>query len=300
MDVSQEELKLWAGLIYEYTGIVIPPEKAYLIRNRLIDMAHEHHCTSFKDLYFRIRYSNDPGLREQVISRISTQETSFFRDRNVFEALRSIITREMLPAKRSEAGSMRPPTLRIWSAACSTGQEPYSIAMILSESIPDVDNWDIKILATDIADNAFRKASLGQYTQLELRRGLPPSYLDKYFVPVANEVWQVSDRLRAMVAFQKINLVQDGFGQLGLFDLIFCRNVAIYFDIPTKMQLMMKLELALSSKGYLFVGATESASQVLPTFQAVHRYDAVFYRKTTPDLSSPPFTRPGLIVSNNR
>ncbi len=280
MEVSSEELKLWASLVYEYTGIVIPAEKTYLISNRLGDLVKEMGVSSFKELYFKVRYAEDPGLREQVINRICTQETSFFRDRQVYEALRHIIVEEIVPARRAEAGPGRPPILNIWSAACSHGQEPYSIAMILAETVPDIDDWHLKILATDIADNAFRKASLGRYTQLEVRRGLDQYYLNKYFVPSGEDSWQVSDRIRAMISFRKINLVQDNFGPLGVYDLIFCRNVAIYFDLATKTHLMGKLEKALSPRGYLFVGATESASQILPAFQAIHRHNTIYYART--------------------
>ena len=279
MKVTPEEFELWSALIYELTGIVLTPSKTYLIENRLFDVIRETNSNSFKDLYFKCRYATDNTLKETIINRISTQETSFFRDPHVYIALKSLLTSEIIPDKTAGAGPGRPPRLRIWSAACSHGQEPYSLAMLLSETIHDIDKWDLQILATDIADNAFRKASLGRYTELEVKRGLDAHHLGKYFTKRDDGLWQVSDRTRAFLSFRKINLVSDNFTALGPFDLILCRNVAIYFDHETKIKLFTKLERVLAKDGRLLVGATENLSQIINTLVPVHRYKALYYVK---------------------
>jgi len=275
MKVTEDEFKLWSNLIYEYTGIVIRPEKAYLIENRLSELASEMGCRTFGDLHHRVRYTADPTAKEKVINLITTQETSFFRDISVFKALEILLRNEIVPGKRREAGG-NGPSLRVWSAGCSHGQEPYTLAMILAEVVPDIDDWNLTILATDIADNAFRKASLGRYTDLEINRGLDQIRLDRYFQR-NNGIWQISDRVRAMIYFQKVNLITDSFDSLGAFDLIFCRNVLIYFNQTTKKQVLEKFSKVLNRQAYLFVGSTESASQITPVYQAVHRYNTVYY-----------------------
>ncbi|MEW6266505.1 MAG: protein-glutamate O-methyltransferase CheR [Thermodesulfobacteriota bacterium] len=277
--VSPEEFQLWAGLIYEYTGIVLQPGKAYLIENRLSGLLQEYNCQNFKEMYFKARHAGNPTLKESIINNISTQETSFFRDRHVYDALADLIRNKISPAKRREAPAGRPPKLRIWSAACSHGQEPYSAAMILAEVIPDIDDWDLKLLATDISDKAFRKASLGRYTELEVQRGLDQHHLGKYFVKRQDGLWQVSDRIRAMISFQKVNLVTEDYRSLGTFDLIFCRNVAIYFDLPTKTRLFGNLERVLAPQGYLIVGSTENISPFVADLRIFHHRNAIFYLK---------------------
>lgn len=277
--ITPEEFEFWAAYIYELTGIVLAETKSYLIENRLQDLLNENESNNFKDLYLKCKYTKDKILIENIINRISTQETSFFRDAHVYKAIKSMIQSEILPEKRRSTPPGRNPQLRIWSAACSHGQEPYSISMVLSETIPDLDNWDVQILATDIADNAFRKASLGRYSELEVKRGLDDYHRQKYFVKRDNNQWQVSDRIRALLSFRKINLVTDSFISLGSFDIILCRNVAIYFDHETKIKLFNKLEKALASEGRLIIGATENLSQITDRLKPVHKYSTVFYIK---------------------
>ncbi|MEW5723423.1 MAG: protein-glutamate O-methyltransferase CheR [Thermodesulfobacteriota bacterium] len=276
LKVSHEEFLLWSNLIFEYTGIVIGDNKRYLIENRLSELAVETGSKTFSELYYKCRYAADDEIKKKVIDRISTQETSFFRDPHVYKAFQALLREEIIPLKRSLQGAGRP-RLRLWSAACSTGQEPYSIVMLLAETVPDLDRWDLTIMATDLADNAFRKASLGRYTQLEAHRGLDNYHLAKYFSARPDNLWQIRDSLRALVSFRKINLVSDQFRGLGVFDVVFCRNVAIYFDQATKEKLFLKLAEVLSPEGYLVVGAAESLSQFAPIFRPVSKYNCTFY-----------------------
>ena len=277
--VNPEEFQLWSNLIFQYTGIVIGEGKSYLIENRLYELALETGCRTFSELYYKCRYGKDEGLRKKVVDRISTQETSFFRDRNVYDALKTLIRDEIIPAKRTKPNLMGRPGLRIWSAACSTGQEPYSLGMLLSENLTDLENWDIYILASDLSDSAFKKASLGRYTQLEVARGLENYYLKKYFTARPDNLWQINDRIRSMISFRKINLVSEDFRQFGAFDLILCRNVAIYFDAGTKMGLFKKMSEVLHPKGFLVLGATESLSQIETGFKQTQKQSCFFYVK---------------------
>jgi chemotaxis protein methyltransferase CheR len=277
--LSPVEFKLWSGFIYEMTGINLTENKSYLIENRLQDMLTENNCNTFQELNHLCRRPERTDLRETVINRISTQETSFFRDPHVYSALGSMLLEEIIPAKRKQAGMKQPPRLRLWSAACAAGQEPYSLAMLLKETIGDLDRWDVQILASDLADNAFRKASLGQYSSLEVQRGLSPDLLDKYFTEAPANKWQVVDSIRGLMYFRKINLVADSFLSMGVFDIIFCRNVAIYFDHDTKIRLFNNLLKVLAPGGRLFVGATENLSYVLPDLKPTHRYNTLYYVK---------------------
>jgi chemotaxis protein methyltransferase CheR len=269
--VSDEEFNIWSNLIFQFTGIVISDQKRYLIENRLSELVSETGSKNFTELYNKVRHSGDDEIRKQVINRISTQETSFFRDPHVFNAFRRVLLEETIQRKRETR------KLRIWSAACATGQEPYTIAMILNESIPDLDRWDVSIIATDLADNAFRKASLGRYTQLEVRRGLDTQHLARYFSARPDNLWQIRDSLRALVSFRKLNLVADDFRTLGLFDFIFCRNVAIYFDQPTKEKLFTKISGAMASDGFLLVGSAESLAYFSQILQPAPKHKVTFY-----------------------
>jgi chemotaxis protein methyltransferase CheR len=272
MQVTSEELTFVARIVEELCGVVLDDSKAYLIENRLADLAKAAGCLSYTDLCQRARYS-DPSLRAQLIDAITTHETSFFRDDSPFHALQYKALPELIDAK---AKSPFPRRLRIWSAACSTGQEPYSIAMALAETIPHLASWDIGILATDVSDAAIKAASLGRYTRLEIERGMKPPLLNKYFSPQGND-WVAKDQLRAMVAFRKQNLLEPFVG-LGPFDIIFCRNVAIYFDAATRRNLFLRLADRLTPEGYLFVGSAESLIDLGSHFAPHAHCRATYYR----------------------
>ena len=180
---------------------------------------------------------------------------------------------ELIDAK---AGTLFSKRIRIWSAACSTGQEVYSIAMTLCELIPDILKWDVKILGTDISDSAVKHASLGQYAKHEIQRGMKPGLLQKYFTE-GKDGWKVKDELRFLATFQRRNLLEP-FNDLGSFDIIFCRNVAIYFDPKTKQSLFHRLTHQLTPNGYLFVGSSESLTDLGPQFIPQYHCRSVFYQ----------------------
>jgi len=273
VQVTPEDIKIIARLVHDLCGIVLDGTKGYLIESRLSSIAEQTSCRTFSELYYKVRYAEQPDLRRQIIDAITTRETLFFRDGSPFRALQNKALPEVIDGKQGTPFSKR---LRIWSAACSTGQEPYSIAMVLHELLPDITTWDITITATDISDAAIRQASEGLYAEHEIRRGMPDQLLARYFDRRGNG-YKVRDELRALVAFRQMNLLGP-FGAIGPFDIVFCRNVAIYFDAHTRRDLFNKVAAALTPGGFLFVGSSESLSDLGPEFKPQHHCGAVLYQ----------------------
>jgi chemotaxis protein methyltransferase CheR len=204
---------------------------------------------------------------------VTTRETLFFRDNSPFQALENKAVPEIIDAK---AGTLYAKRLRIWSAACSSGQEPYSIAITLMEMLPNPLDWDIQILGTDLSDAALASASLGFYTEFEIGRGMRPELLDRYFTPEANG-WRIKDEVRSLVSFSRRNLLEP-FTMLGPFDVIFCRNVAIYFDLPVKRDLFERLAGVTTPDGCIFVGSSENLSDYGPRWSPQLHCRTVFYQ----------------------
>ncbi len=281
MQVTPEEIPTVARLVNELCGVMLDETKGYLIDSRLGSIAEAAGCASFSEFSQKARASRT--LQNQIIDAITTQETLFFRDNSPFEALKHKAIPEMIDSK---AGTPYPKRLRIWSAACSTGQEPYSIAMTLCELLPDIHSWDVNILATDISDSAVAHASLGRYAKHEVQRGMTPLMLSKYFQEEPSG-WRVKEELRGMIRFDRRNLLEQHTG-LGPFDIIFCRNVAIYFEIETKRKLFNRLADRLVPDGYLFVGSSESLTNLDPRFIAQHHCRSVFYQPNKqPAMATP-------------
>jgi len=271
MHVKPEEIRAVARLVQELCGVTLDESKGYLIDSRLGSLAEKAGCATFDEFCRKVK--GNKTLELDVIDAITTQETLFMRDNSPFEAFKHKAVPETIDAK---TGSPFPKRLRIWSAACSTGQEPYSIAMTLCELLPDVHTWDINILATDISDSALRQASLGRYAKHEVRRGLTPHMLSKYFEETQGR-WRVKERIRRMVRFDRRNLLEP-LTDLGPFDITFCRNVAIYFETEVKRDLFHRLADRLTPDGYLFVGSSESLSGLDPRFVPQHHCRSVFYQ----------------------
>ncbi len=277
MHVTTEDLRAVATLVDELCGVVLDDTKGYLVESRLTELAKANGCASYRELCDKARRPGNSDLQNKIIDAITTQETLFFRDQTPFEALRYKVLPELIDRKAKTA---LPRRLRFWSAACSTGQEPYSIAITVCETIPTVASWDIQILGTDISNAAIKAASLGFYPPHEIERGMRPELLQRYFVP-HNGGWKVKDSLRAMVSFQRRNLLQP-FSDLGPFDVIFCRNVAIYFDAQRRRDLFRRLVQRLTPGGYLFVGASESLLDLGPAFAPKKHCRSIYYQ---PNLS---------------
>jgi chemotaxis protein methyltransferase CheR len=273
VQLDPKEIDDVCDLIKELCGIYLDSTKGYLIESRLGDLVKKNNCSSYRQLAEKARSLLGSGLKREIVDAITTRETLFFRDSSPYEALQFKALPELLDER---AKTPFPRRLRIWSAACSTGQEPYSIGVILHEMIPDIHRWDIQILATDISDAAVAKASRGLFSALEVERGLPDKTRDKYFTRQGDE-WRVTDSIRALVKFQQMNLL-DPFRFSTPFDVIFCRNVAIYFEKAKKIDLFRRMIPILVPFGYLFVGASESLIDCGPEFRPMAHCRSTFYR----------------------
>ncbi|EAQ82572.1 CheR family methyltransferase [Blastopirellula marina] len=270
--MTPQDIDAICGLVYDLCGIALDSSKDYLIESRLAELVKREGCANYVDFAVRARNSSD-NLKRDVVNAITTRETLFFRDKSPFEALMFKAIPELVDEKSKSAYDKR---IRIWSAACSTGQEPYSIAMTLMETLPDFRNWNISILATDISDDAIDRASRGLYPPLETSRGLESRYLNKYFTP-QDGGHRIKDEVRAMVSFEKVNLLQS-FVHLGRFDIVFCRNAIIYFNAEDRRRTYLNLANQVTDNGYLFVGSSESLIDLGPKFQPQHHCKSVFYQ----------------------
>ncbi|OKY76546.1 MAG: chemotaxis protein CheR [Desulfobulbaceae bacterium DB1] len=272
MNISPDELQRFAKFIHDKSGIVLDSTKAYLVESRLLPLIREKRFSSFTDLHNQA--SRDPLLANRIVDAISTNETSFFRDQKPFELLKYKILPDVIDANSSRPGANR--TISIWSAACSTGQEVYTIAVTLHELLgSSISQYRIKITGTDISDTAVMQSSRGSYSQFEIGRGFPRPLINKYFVPDGQNL-RVKDELRAMTFFRKINLMES-FSAMGKFDIIFCRNVAIYFSMPNRKSLFERLASQLHPHGALLIGATESLFGVTDRFVRREYHNSVFY-----------------------
>jgi chemotaxis protein methyltransferase CheR len=274
--ITKEEHDLFCQYIQQLSGIHLDRSKAYLLETRLASMLEEEGCTSFAQLYEKARHFRGEALRQKIIDRISTNETFFFRDKRPFELLQHKIIPDLIDARRAASSGVFPTPIRIWSAACSTGQEIYSIAIVLKELLKDLKGYRIRLLGTDLSDTAIACASRGEYNQFEIKRGLPEDKLEKYFTFNGN-AWKISDEIRAMVTFNKVNLMTP-FDGLGSFDIIFCRNVGIYFNMPDRKKLFGNISRVIEKDGYLIIGATESLMNVDPRYEPRRYLRSVFYQ----------------------
>ncbi len=254
------------------SGLVLSAEKQYLVESRLLPLARKAGLTGLGGLVDAIRNGADEALLTGIVEAMATNESFFFRDKIPFEHFRSIVMPALIAARR------RARAIRIWCAACSTGQEPYSLAMCLKQMEREIAGWRIEILATDLSGNVLEKARQGLYTQFEVQRGLPVSLLIEHFTRIG-EAWQIAPALRGMVKYRQINLLSD-FSQLGVFDLIFCRNVLIYFDQATKTDVLERLSRAVASDGYLVLGAAETVVGLTKAFGVVRDKHGLYMPNT--------------------
>jgi chemotaxis protein methyltransferase CheR len=245
-------------LLKERSGLDLSADKQYLVESRLVPLARKAGLGGIPDLVAKMK-SGAEALTTEVVEAMTTNETFFFRDKIPFDHLRDTILPLMLQSRASRRA------LRIWSAACSTGQEPYSIAMCLKEKGAALAGWRIEIVGTDLSQEVLEKSRAGIYSQFEVQRGLPIQLLVKYFTQ-SGELWQISPEIRGMVQHRQLNLLQD-FSHLGKFDVIFCRNVLIYFDQDTKINVFERLARSLEPDGMLTLGAAESVVGITDAFR---------------------------------
>ena len=245
-------------LLKERSGLDLSPDKQYLVESRLIPLARKVGLPGITELVQKMKSGPD-ALTAEVVEAMTTNETFFFRDQVPFDHLRET----MLPALLQARASRR--SLRIWCAAASTGQEPYSIAMCLKELGAALAGWRVDIIGTDLSQAVLEKSRAGIFSQFEVQRGLPIQLLVKHFTQVG-ELWQLNADVRSMVQFRQLNLLHD-FSQLGTFDVIFCRNVLIYFDQDTKAGIFERLAKVVESDGFLVLGAAESVVGISDAFK---------------------------------
>jgi len=243
------------------SGLVLSADKQYLVESRLLPVARKAGIASLGDLVAALKIAPADALMIAVVEAMTTNESFFFRDKTPFDHFRETIMPALLAARRTSR------SIRIWCAAASTGQEPYSLAMSLKQMAREIAGLRIEIVATDLSNEVLEKARQGLYSQFEVQRGLPIQLLIKHFTQVG-ELWQIEPDIRAMVRYQQLNLLQD-FSRLGLFDVIFCRNVLIYFDQPTKIDVLNRLARATASDGFLVLGAAETVVGLTDSFKTL-------------------------------
>lgn len=270
MKVGPAQFAFLRDLLRKRTGVVINETKVYLVVARLTPIVRQRKIASLDTLIDRLRFQADASLERDVLNAMMTHETSFFRDKSPFETLKKLIPELM--ARRAAQKQ-----LVIWSAACSSGQEPYSIAMLLNEHFPDlIASWKIRILATDISEGVLTLAREGVYGNLETARGLPQPLLTKYFRPLQGK-WSISQDCRRFVEFRRLNL-NDPWPMMPHCDIVFLRNVMLYFDVPTRTAIVGKMRRVLKPDGGLFLGGAETMLGIDDGYDRVAGIGCGFYR----------------------
>jgi chemotaxis protein methyltransferase CheR len=262
------------SLVRDRSAIELEPNKAYLVDARLTPVARENGMSSIGELVAAVRRPGSQDLTRQVVEAMTTNETSFFRDLHPFDALKTHVLPELI-AKRSNQR-----TITIWSCACSSGQEPYTIAMILREHFPMLNGWTVKLFGTDLSSQILSRAREGLFNQTEVNRGLPASLLVKYFQKDGLQ-WRIKDEIRKMVEFREANLAQPFSPSHPTSDIVFLRNVLIYFSPETKKGILKKVRQVLHPDGYLFLGGAETTMNLDASFERVPLGKAVCYRHGT-------------------
>jgi chemotaxis protein methyltransferase CheR len=258
--VTPPDYEYLRKMLKDLSGLDLSADKQYLIESRLLPLTRKSGFSDLGELVQKMK-AGSSTLVTQVVEAMTTNETFFFRDKLPFEHFRDTIMPEILRVRAARK------SIRIWCAAGSTGQEPYSLAMCLKEMGAAVSGWRIEILATDLSQEVLEKSKSGIYSQFEVQRGLPIQLLVKYFKQIG-ELWQINADIRAMVQHRQLNLLHD-FSTLGAFDVIFCRNVLIYFDQETKTSIFGRLATAIEPDGFLVLGAAETVVGLTDTFKAL-------------------------------
>ncbi|ADU12299.1 CheR family methyltransferase [Asticcacaulis excentricus] len=255
--MTPEDTEHLAALLKQRSGLILGSDKTYLIESRLAPVARREGYANVAALLTALRTKRDEKLIYTVTDAMTTNETFFFRDKTPFDQFKS----DVLPA----LAKARSGDIKIWCAACSTGQEPYSLAMMMEESRAQFPRVNLDILATDISERCLEKAQAGLYTQFEVQRGLPIQMMVKHFEKI-DEMWRISPKIRQAVRYKKLNLLDD-LRSVGRQDVIYCRNVLIYFDIETKKRVLEQMATLLADDGYLFLGAAETVLGITDVFK---------------------------------
>jgi chemotaxis protein methyltransferase CheR len=261
-------------LLKERSGLMLSADKQYLVESRLLPIARRIGVPQLADLVVKLKAPGSEPLTVDVVEAMTTNESFFYRDKVPFDQFREVVVPSLIKARAAQR------RIRIWCAAASTGQEPYSLAMILKEMAVPLAGWRTEIIATDISNEVLEKARAGLYSQFEVQRGLPIQMLMKYFTQ-AGETWQISPEIKAMVQYRPLNLLAD-FGHLGKFDVVFCRNVLIYFDQQTKIGVFERLARVTETDGYLVLGAAETVVGLTEVFKPLADRRGLYVPNTAP------------------
>jgi len=248
-------------LLKERSGLVLSSDKQYLVESRLLPIARKTGLAGLGELVQKLKAPGAESLVVEVVEAMTTNESFFFRDKIPFDHFREAIMPSLLTARASQR------RVRIWCAAASTGQEPYSLAMCLKEMAAQTAGWRVEIIATDLSTEVLEKAKAGIYSQFEVQRGLPIQLLVKYFTQIG-ETWQIAPEIRSMVQYRAFNLLSE-FNQLGTFDAVYCRNVLIYFDQQTKIDVLDRIARITEADGYLVLGAAETVVGLTEAFKPI-------------------------------
>ncbi len=257
-------------LVRDRSGLVLEAGKEYLVDSRLTPVARQHDLATVSELVGRLRANPDNGLAARVVEAMVTTETMFFRDLVPFETLRTTVLPELIRRRRDER------RLSAWFAACSTGQEPYSFALLVREHFPELAGWRLDLLATDLSADVLGRARAGRYNQIEVNRGLPAATMVKYFRQ-QGATWELGEDVRRMVEFRELNLVRP-WPALPRPDLVFLRNVMIYFDADTKKAILERVARVLRPGGYLLLGAAETTHNLCDAFRRAEHLKGGFYQ----------------------
>jgi chemotaxis protein methyltransferase CheR len=262
------DFDIYKTMLYEKSGLVITPDKAYLLESRLVPVMKKWNIPSMDALTDKLRGIKDKALIDAIVDAMTTNETMFFRDQKPFDKFRDLVVPAVVKAKGPNC------TIRIWSAACSSGQEPYTLAIMMKENAAKWAGIKFEIIATDLSADILNTAKAGKYSQFEVQRGMPIMMLVKYFNQTG-DTWTIKDDIKNMVKFSSFNLL-DPMESLGTFDCIFCRNVLIYFDQGTKGKILEKMAKRIPKHGTLFMGGAETVLGITNAFKPLEGERGVY------------------------
>lgn len=278
--MKPEDIEFLSKLVNERSGLVLTPDKAYLLDSRLVPVARKGGMKGLEELVAALRAATSEDLASLVTEAMTTNESFFFRDFKPFEIRRDVVLPQLIASRAATK------SFRIRCAAASSGQEPYSIAFVLKEAAPKLAGWSHDTFGTDISTAILQKARQGLYSQFEVQCGLPIHLLLKYFEK-QDDAWQLNDTIRSMVKFAELNLLKE-FSRIGRFDLVFCRNVLIYFDQPTKAQVLERISRILADDGLLFLGGAETVLGVSDKFKPMSGHRGVYCQAGAQHLLAAP------------
>lgn len=275
--MKQENFDYICELVKTKSGLILSKDKGYLLESRLMPIARERQVADLDALAVAIRGDTSGKLTRDVVEAMTTNESFFFRDGRPFDQFRDVVLPRFIESRANTRA------LRIWSAACSNGQEPYTLAMIIREAAAKLAGWRIEIVGTDLSTEVLARAEAGLYSQFEVQRGLPITLLVKYFKQ-EKERWRIDSSLRSMITYRQFNLLEDP-APLGKFDVIFCRNVLIYFDQPTKTTILDRLAKRMPDDGILYLGGAETVIGVSQRFAPMPSHRGVY--TVVPTVAAP-------------